>query len=38
MSNIVARIAYEKLNSENPAIVERANGILKTLAPFTALE
>jgi len=35
---LVARIAYDKLQAENPAIIDRANGILKGIASFTPLE
>ena len=34
----MARIAYEKLSSENPDILDRANGILTGIASYTELE
>jgi len=35
---LVARIAFEKLTVENPAVIEKANKILEGIAQFTDLE
>jgi hypothetical protein len=34
----VARVAFDKLTNESPAIVAKANNILKGIASFTDLE
>jgi hypothetical protein len=36
--SIAARIAYDKLNAESPALITRANTILSHLAEFTTVE
>ena len=35
---MIARIAYDKLMSESPEVIDRSNGILSHLADFTTME